>query len=149
MQGPVCVCLTAEPWEWAAFSLGNTVLVEVLDHHWMALLQINLAFSKVSFSSWSYLPNCIFEKCFLVEHLHDLTFSFIDTPKTARWTDGALFFEPSMNILEKQWNLFIAHWFCNKIIIKIVKILDNLFQLLIFSGRSLGERGRGEMWNRK
>lgn len=40
----------------------------------MALSQINLAFSKVSFSPWSYLPNCIFEKCFLVEHLHDSSF---------------------------------------------------------------------------
>lgn len=43
--------------------------------------------------------------------------------------------------------MLIVHWFCNKTVIKMVKILNNLFKLLIFlegPGKGGGRGKRGE-----
>lgn len=48
--------------------------------------------------------------------------------------------------------MLIVHWFCNKTVIKMVKILNNLFKLLIFlegpgKGRGRGKRGEERKGN--
>lgn len=48
--------------------------------------------------------------------------------------------------------MLIVHQFCNKMVIKMVKILNNLFKLLIFlegpgKGRGRGKRGEERKGN--
>lgn len=91
------------PWERATFSLGNTVLVEVWYHHWWQFFKFTWHSVKYHSPSDPIYLIAFLKNAFWLSICMTLPFFFIGIlKKIARWADGALFFEPSMNILEKQ-----------------------------------------------